>query len=70
MSKGTIVGKPASIPIHVLPVNDLREHVEAPDCWCQPRLEIEESFLTGRQTTIVVHYAADGRDLVEQSGVN
>lgn len=51
--------------LHIVPVNDLREHDEQTEaCWCQPRLERE-----GR-TIIVVHQSADGRELVEQHGVN
>lgn len=63
--------RPAPNPdIHVTPVNDLRDHDDARDCWCAPRLETETSFWTGQPTTIVVHNAADGRDLVETGGVN
>lgn len=25
--------------VHVTPVNDLREHTERRDCWCEPELE-------------------------------
>ena len=46
--------------IHVLPVNDLREHVESEDCWCHPRIE-----RVGDDGWLVVHNSADGRELVE-----
>lgn len=49
--------------IHVLPVKDLREHEESRTCWCQPVID-----LTGR-TALVVHQALDGRELVEQHGL-
>jgi hypothetical protein len=42
--------------IHVVPLNDLREHVETRACWCGPRVESEGD------TTTVVHHAADGRE--------
>ena len=48
---------------HVLPVNDMREHVEAPSCWCEPRVE---RFPRG---VVITHQSMDGRELVEQHGV-
>lgn len=44
-------------PIHVLPENDLKSHVEEGSlCPCSPRVEVSgESF-------IVIHNAYDGRD--------
>jgi len=65
--------------VHVLPVNDLREHDETRTCWCRPRIEIEEDFLTAlvgqspgsfERRVLVVHHSLDGRELVEQHGVN
>ena len=50
--------------IHVLPIGDLREHVEARECWCRPRLTEESG------SVIVSHNAADGRELVEKHGIN
>ncbi len=47
--------------IHVHPKNDLREHVMARDCWCQPRCQQEGNGV------IVVHQSADGRELIEES---
>jgi hypothetical protein len=54
---------------HVLPINDLHEHVEYGDgCWCRPRVERHEH---GRELTILVtHSAADGRELIERHRVN
>ena len=52
--------------VHVLPVNDLREHDETRTCWCQPDL----TEVSGpRRVVVVVHHALDGRELVEQSGL-
>lgn len=56
--------------IHVLPVNDLREHVESETCWCKPAVEQVSSLVDGKARTIVVHNAADARELIERHGVN
>jgi hypothetical protein len=50
--------------VHVVPVNDLRERASRRDCWCQPRLIREAGA-----AVVVVHQSADGRELVEQHGV-
>lgn len=52
--------------VHVLPIQDLREHAETRDCWCQPRTTREGIG----DAVVVVHHALDGRELVEQHGVN
>jgi hypothetical protein len=46
--------------VHVLPVNDLREHVEGTLCWCRPRVEEEDGG------TVVIHNSMDGRELIER----
>lgn len=43
--------------IHVLPVEDLREH-EAPECWCCATRDADDE-------TIVVHRALDQREKYE-----
>lgn len=50
--------------IHVIPQNDLREHGESRHCWCQPRVEQQP-----KQSAIIVHNSADGRELVERHGL-
>ena len=41
---------------HVVPVNDLREHVtDGLTCWCKPTLD----------DGVIVHNSMDGRELVE-----
>lgn len=49
--------------LHVLPVDDLREHQNVvtvdEDCWCNPRWE----FVDGG--VVVVHNSADGREIKE-----
>jgi hypothetical protein len=41
--------------IHVIPTNDLREHIESKRCWCRPTID----------GGVVVHNAADGREKFE-----
>lgn len=45
---------------HVLPINDLREHSESADCWCEPRVEDKGT------SVIVIHHALDGREAYEE----
>jgi hypothetical protein len=47
--------------VHVLPIDDLREHEENNDgaCWCNPRIEQEEN---GR---VIIHNPLDGREILE-----
>lgn len=52
-------GATADGAVHVLPVADIREHVESDDCWCEPRIEGETwPFL-------VIHHSADRREVTE-----
>jgi hypothetical protein len=51
---------------HIYPVADLREHVEGAEvreCWCEPKLE------TVGRGLLVVHNSMDGRELVEEHGL-
>jgi len=48
--------------IHVLPVNDLKEHTETDDCACHPRIE----YVGGEGGKVVVHNSYDGREVYEQ----
>jgi len=45
--------------IHILPIDDLREHVELRQCPCRPRVDDVEG------TAIVVHNSYDGREYFE-----
>lgn len=47
--------------IHVLPVNDLKEHTEDTTCECGPTVIQEDGEL------IVVHNAFDGREGLEMA---
>lgn len=51
--------------LHVTPVSDLREHEETRACWCAPRLVQDDPTAA----VIVVHHSADGRELVEEHGI-
>lgn len=48
--------------IHVVPVNDVVEHVESVLCWCRPRVEHMA------MTRMVTHNSADGREYFEEDG--
>lgn len=45
---------------HVIPVSDLREHIEATTCWCRPMIEDPNE-----EIPLVVHHSLDGRELAE-----
>jgi len=47
-------GWPRRLPMHVIPVDDLRPHIASADCWCSPVREPD--------VPVYVHQAADGRD--------
>lgn len=65
--------KGSSSDVHVLPINDLRVHEETRTCWCEPtpiRGLATDRMPNGRHDTVIVHHSADGRELVEEHGVN
>ena len=39
----------------VMPTNDLKEHIDSKDCWCNP-VQDEKS------PNLLIHHAADGRE--------
>lgn len=41
--------------VHIIPINDYREHVESMDCWCRP----------SHDDGVVIHNAMDGRERFE-----
>lgn len=47
--------------MHVLPVNDLKEHEESEHCHCQPKVEYEEN---GK---VIIHNSYDGREIFEEA---
>ncbi|EGY53137.1 hypothetical protein [Neisseria shayeganii] len=42
--------------VHVIPLNDYREHDQSRDCWCCP---------TVNDDGLVIHHAMDGRERYE-----
>lgn len=52
--------------VHVLPIDDTRDHVESSSCWCRPFVSREQET----EEVVVVHNSADGRELIEQHGIN
>jgi hypothetical protein len=43
---------------HIIPVDDLKEHSESADCWCQPKVDEE--------INLIVHNSADNREAFEE----
>lgn len=52
--------------IHVLPINDLRDHEETRVCWCAPRCV---SWPAWQGDVVVIHHSADCREFVEEHGL-
>lgn len=46
--------------IHILPINDLKEHEELTTCGCNPKIEILEDG-----EIMVIHNSYDGREIIE-----
>lgn len=46
-------------PQHVIPLNDLREHVANPGCWCRPT-QCDD------QPLVWLHHSMDGREAFEE----
>ena len=45
---------------HIVPIDDLREHEESVDCWCQPEL-LDDVYLD----SVYLHPSMDGREAFE-----
>lgn len=43
--------------MHVVPIDDLKEHIDTPECWCKPTKDEEYDLYT--------HHAMDRRELYE-----
>jgi hypothetical protein len=46
---------------HIIPVNDIKRHVEKATCKCSPRVIIENG------QNIYVHNSYDGREIAEEA---
>lgn len=44
--------------LHVIPLDDLKDHTEDMSCWCNPKTHIED-------TSVVIHNSMDRRELYE-----
>lgn len=47
--------------VHVLPVNDWREHEESRTCACGPRIDERQDGV------LVIHHSYDGREFIERA---
>lgn len=45
--------------IHVIPINDLREHIEDTSCWCRPTPADDNA-------AVIIHHSMDRREEYEQ----
>jgi len=48
--------------IHILPIDDLREHSSASDCWCRPQQDEEEP-------RVWIHHSMDRREHTIEKGI-
>ncbi len=44
--------------IHIVPMHDLRDHIDSIECWCRPVVDEEEP-------RVVVHNSMDRREAFE-----
>lgn len=51
--------------VHVVPLNDLRDHEESAKCWCCP-IEI---FDASMHVPVWVHNSMDGRENTVEKGI-
>lgn len=43
---------------HVIPEDDLREHIDSESCWCKPTEDAQEAY-------VIHHHSLDGREAFE-----
>ena len=48
--------------VNVVPVNDLKPHIDGPSCACGPRVECLDNG-----NRIIVHNSYDGREVLENA---
>lgn len=46
---------------HVIPINDIKKHIEKPTCKCSPKVIVENG------QSIYIHNSYDGREIVEEA---
>lgn len=47
--------------LHIMPINDIKEHIDSSTCSCCPSAELQENG-----DIIMLHNSWDGREYVEQ----
>jgi len=61
---------PRNPDLHVSPINDMKDHIESRDCWCDPKIvDVSTIGEEAGSRIIVVHNAMDGREIVEEYGI-
>ena len=56
-------GSVTTWPIHVVPLNDWREHTVDTPCWCNPTLDTGEKW---DRDIVFVHHSMDKREEYEE----
>lgn len=51
-----------SWPVHIVPMNDIKDHVAEMECWCCPTLDDGDEW---GYEKIFIHHSADGREAFE-----
>lgn len=62
-------GLVGSEPLHIIPINDLREHEESPNCWCKPKVIDDVGVGVDDNPPLVdiwVHNSMDRREEYEE----
>ena len=61
-------GPEGVVGAHVVPIDDLREHVTTPDCWCKPTVDMVPSV--DGDTPLHSHNSADLREASEEGSMH
>ena len=48
--------------VQVIPIDDLREHEDSFDCFCEPTVHDEGEDDVGEPIRVIVHQSLDGRE--------
>jgi hypothetical protein len=66
MARWATIENHADADCHVVPIGDLKRHRDrGVTCWCNPKVT---RYPDGG--ALVVHNSMDGRELIEQHGIN
>lgn len=52
--------------VNVVPRNDVREHLQNSECWCNPKIEFWDENGNYENGPLIIHNSADWREAAEQ----